>query len=121
MERNEKNNLSKTSTAEQARLNPEENFSLPVSIQTPRASGRPLFGGEGYVICQFEQEGICHDATGNPPFLVRFTMRIDITILAGLGHFFPIGFFPQTGWHCKLCFGSLLSRSIVGLVDLTTL
>ena len=77
--------------------------------------------GRAMSYSKIEQEGICQDATGNPPFLVRFTMRIDITILAGLGHFFPIGFFPQTGWHCKLCCGSLLSRSIVGLVDLTNL
>jgi hypothetical protein len=52
---------------------------------------------------------------------VRFTMKIDITVLAGLEHFFPVGVFHQTGWHCKFCFGSLLSRSIVGLVDLTNL
>ena len=73
------------------------------------------------VVLQIWHKGTCQDATGNPSFLVRFTMSIDRTVLEGLGHFFPIGFFPQTGWHCKLCFGSLLSRSIVGLVDLTTL
>ena len=100
---------------------PHKNFSPPASSQLSRASGRPLFGGEGYVILQIEQEVICQDATGNPSFLMRFTMRIDLSVLVGLGHFFPIGFFPQTGWHCKLCFGSLLSRSIVGLVDLTNL
>ena len=100
---------------------PHENYSPPASGKSSRASGRPLFGREGYVIYKIERERICQDATGNPSFLVRFTMRIDRTVLEGLGHFFPIGFFPQTGWHCKLCFGSLLSRSIVGLVDLTTL
>jgi hypothetical protein len=80
---------------------PHENYLPPASSQPSRASGRPLFGGEGYVIYQIEQEGICQDATGIQSFLVHFTM-MDILVLAGLGHFFPIGFFPQTGWHCKL-------------------
>jgi hypothetical protein len=77
-----------------------ESYSAPASNQPFRALGRPLFGGEGYVIYQIEQEGICQDATGNPSFLAHFTM-MDILVLAGLGHVFLIGVFPQTGWHCK--------------------
>ena len=94
---------------------------LPLLVNTLERRDDRYLEGRAMSYSKIEQEGICQDATGNPPFLVRFTMSIDITVLADLGHFFPIGFFPQTGWHCKLCCGSLLSRSIVGLVDLTNL
>ena len=68
---------------------------LPLLVNTLERRDDRYLEGRAMSYSKIEQEGICQYATGNPPFLVRFTMRIDRTVLEGLGHFFPIGFFPS--------------------------